>query len=80
MMFYLAPDGKMMAVEVRSTAGSLDFGRPNPLFPTRLNPPSAEVDQYDVTRDGQRFIVVTPPAESRQTMNLIVNWPALLRN
>src|SRR5262249_55645113 len=79
-LFYLTRDGTLLAVDVHSTAESIDFGKPKPLFQTRLSPPSSELDQYDVTADGQRFIVIKPPAQSRQSMNLIVNWTSRLKN
>jgi Tol biopolymer transport system component len=79
-IFYLDPEGKMMAVDVQTAGGSLNFGSPKMLFQTPLSSPSPEVDQYDVTSDGQRFIMITPPADARRTMNLIVNWPSLLKN
>jgi len=79
-MFYLAPDGKMMAVDIRTTSESpIEFGAPRILFQTRVNSPDPEVDQYDVTADGQRFIVITPPAETSPQFNLIVNWTSLLK-
>jgi Tol biopolymer transport system component len=79
-MFYLTRDGTLMAVDVHSTAESIDVGQPKALFQTRLTPPSSEIEQYDVTADGQKFIVIKPPAESRQSMNLIVNWTSRLKN
>ena len=79
-MFYLAPDGEMMAVDIRTTSEpSIEFGAPKILFQTRLNPPDPEVEQYDVTPDGQRFITITPPTQTSRQFNFIVNWTSLLK-
>ena len=75
-IFYLALDGKMMAVSV-SLGESADIGIPRPLFATTLLP-TWSVDEYAVSRDGKRFLVGVPMEQHRQEMlNLLVNWPAL---
>jgi serine/threonine protein kinase/Tol biopolymer transport system component len=80
-IFYLAPDGTMMTVAVRSSGpSSIDFGVPQPLFRTRLTAPSAGWEQFDVSADGQRFIVITPQDQSGgQHMNLLLNWTSRLK-
>jgi hypothetical protein len=73
-LFYLAPDGKMMAVEV--TAGQeFRTGTPTPLFQT---PPGSIVG--DVTGDGKRFLLVTPVGPSASApFTVILNWMAALK-
>ena len=73
-LFYLAPDGKMMAVEV--TAGQeFQAGTPTPLFQT---PPGAIVG--DVTADGKRFLLVTPVGPSASApFTVVLNWTAGLK-
>jgi hypothetical protein len=74
-LFYYAPDDKMMAVSCRTDGEAFQAGVPRPLFATA---PGA--GQYDVTRDGQRFILVEPLEQARtQPMTVIVNWPAALK-
>ena len=34
---------------------------------------------YDVTSDGQRFLVLATPESGSQPLHVIVNWPALLK-
>src|SRR5580658_2257585 len=57
-IFYIAPNGILMAVPV-SSAGTFAAGNPAPLFRTQLRAQVSSTDQfsYDVTRDGQRFLV-----------------------
>jgi Tol biopolymer transport system component len=84
-LFYLTPDGRMMSVSLQQTDGGLAVGAPEQLFDsqTAFNAPAAgglsSRSGYDVTADGQRFLViVTRPDVSVQSTYVIVNWPALL--
>jgi hypothetical protein len=77
-LFYLSPEGTMMAVDVRP-ATRLDLGTPKPLFRTKLRP-STSLDQYVVTADGQRFIVMEPPADAPpDALTIVTNWTTLLK-
>ena len=77
-LFYREPDGRFMAVPVTIKAGALEAGTPQPLFAVRTNPIPGT--QYDVARDGQRFIVSVPTqAEGASPLTLVLNWPALLQ-
>ena len=68
----------MMSVEVRPGA-TLDIGTPRPLFTTRLRPNSS-IDQYVVTADGQRFIVMEPPVEApTDALTIVTSWTTLLK-
>ena len=67
-----------MSVEVRPGA-TLDIGIPRPLFRTRLRP-NGVIDQYVVTADGQRFIVMEPPADAPlNALTIVTNWTTLLK-
>jgi eukaryotic-like serine/threonine-protein kinase len=57
-MFYLSPSGMLMVAPV-SLGDTFSSGSPAPLFQVRGRAPISSTDQftYDVTRDGQRFIV-----------------------
>ena len=77
-LFYLSLDGTMMSVEVRPGARP-DVGTPRPLFRTRLNAPNAPLDQYVVTADGQRFIVMEPSADTMpESLTIVTNWTTML--
>ena len=62
-IFYVAADGRMMSVSVDSSGASLKLTRPKPLFRTRLEPDSIW-RQYDVSADGDRFLLAQPLEES----------------
>jgi serine/threonine protein kinase len=73
-LFYLAPNGKMMAVEVNA-GQQFDIGAPTPLFQT---PPGAIVGY--VSADGKRFLLVTPVGPSASApFTVVMNWAAGLK-
>ena len=75
-LFYLATDGKLMAVDV--TAGpQFEAGLATPLFQTRRREPVSSTDTYcfDVTADGQRFLVNTDVGElTSSPLTAVLNW------
>jgi hypothetical protein len=76
-IFYLDPDQRIMSVTLQGVGRSFKADVARPLFQITA-PPGAGVP-FDVTPDGQRFLVNTPlPSRSSQAFTIIVNWPALL--
>jgi eukaryotic-like serine/threonine-protein kinase len=73
-LFYIATDGKMMAVPIKG-GPTFEPGAPVPLFDTRVT----GFMPYDVAPDG-RFLINTMPADatSRSSMTVVVNWFASL--
>jgi eukaryotic-like serine/threonine-protein kinase len=77
-MFYLAADGRILAVPIRS-GEQFEHGVPQPLFQTRLDTPALINDRnYEPTEDGQRFLVTTPLGTS-VPIAIVVNWAATVR-
>jgi dipeptidyl aminopeptidase/acylaminoacyl peptidase len=75
-VFYLAPDGKLMAVPVRE-GPPFEAGAATALFQTRRRERISATDlfSYDVSADGQRFLVNTDVGEvSSSPLNLLINW------
>jgi Tol biopolymer transport system component len=73
-LFYVSPDRKITAVEVRPGA-PLSAGKPRALFQTRILPLVEVRNHYDVTADGQRFIVNSRrPEDALQPITVLVNW------
>jgi Tol biopolymer transport system component/predicted Ser/Thr protein kinase len=76
-LYYLAPDGAMMAVEFRGL--TIDQGAPRPLFNTGLDADQAR-DQFAVSPDGQRFLIQLPGQQGSATpVTVVMNWTAALR-
>jgi eukaryotic-like serine/threonine-protein kinase len=79
-LLYLASDGKMMASPV-TTGERFDSGTPQPLFQANVREQVAgsELAMYDVTRDGQRFLINTRLERTgAQPLMVVLNWAAAL--
>jgi hypothetical protein len=75
-LFYLSAEGKMMTVAVRATA-TFEAGSPVALFQThrRQAVSSNEVFSYDVSGDGQRFLIITKVDEANAApLSVFLNW------
>jgi hypothetical protein len=74
-LFYVARDGRLMAVPI-GTGASFDAGTATPLFQTRLPPILTPFRaNYTVTADGQRFLLnnLAPDGEP-STITIVSNW------
>ena len=76
-LYYIAPDAKLMAVQVRVTAATLDAAPPATLFQTRRVGGGSNVigrgHQYDVAVDG-RFLINVEAESSAPPLTLLMNW------
>ena len=74
-MFYLAADNKLMAVPVKLGA---DFEAGAPIVLFRIDP--AAEHAYDVTADGQRFLVNTNVNRAETLpITAVIHWAAALK-
>ena len=78
-LFYLGPDSRMMAVPVK-TGANFDAGTPVGLF--QANPrelvATSEQFSYDVSKDGQKFLINTQLKTGMAPMSVVLNWSAKL--
>jgi serine/threonine protein kinase len=76
-LFYLAPDGKIMATPV-TIGANFDAGSPVALF--QANPremvATSERFAYDVSKDGQRFLINTQLKSALTPMSVVMDWAA----
>ncbi len=80
-LFYLAPDGKLMAVEVKR-GPTFEVGEAIPLFQTRRRElvSFGDLFSYDVSADGQRFLISTDVGEATPSpVTVVLNWTAELK-
>jgi eukaryotic-like serine/threonine-protein kinase len=80
-LFYLAPDGKMMAASINGGT-NFDSATPTVLFQAHAREFFATSEQvvYDVTKDGQRFLINTQVKNTEtHPMSVILNWDAELK-
>ncbi len=84
-LFYSAPDGQLFAVPIKAMTGgkqALEPGVPESLFNSHIIRGSAVNGfQYDVTADGQRFLVISVGASgvSSPPLTVVVNWTTGLK-
>ena len=75
-LYYLGPDGQMMAAPITATATTLEPGAPGALFHTRIYGGGADNrqgPQYDVARDGG-FLINTVLDDAASPITLLQNW------
>jgi Tol biopolymer transport system component len=76
-LFFLAGDGSMMSAEISGT-GELKNGLPKRLFHPNLRLGTNKAI-YDVTGDGQRFLVIDGALQPGSSdIEMVLNWPSLL--
>jgi eukaryotic-like serine/threonine-protein kinase len=79
-LYYLAPDSRLMAVSIRPSATSFEFGSPVSLFQARMlggGSEAAQGWQYDVAADG-RFLMNVPAQDATASpITVILNWAGL---
>src|SRR5262249_9643321 len=77
-LFYLALDGAMMLVPIK-LGQQFETGSPRVLFQTRI-PVGPTRDQFAVTGDGQRFLVIESLETDTKPFIVVLNWQAGLKN
>ena len=76
-LFFIDYQGRMMSATVeRGSPPKISV--PRKLFDTGLIP-DATVNQYAVTRDGLKFLLLEPREGFSESYSAIVNWPATLK-
>jgi dipeptidyl aminopeptidase/acylaminoacyl peptidase len=76
-LFFIDPEGNMTSVTVQGGSPP-NAGVPRKLFDTGLAP-DPTVNQYAVTGDGLRFLVLEPRKGFLETYSVVLNWPAILQ-
>jgi eukaryotic-like serine/threonine-protein kinase len=78
-LFYLSTDSRIMAVPVK-TGANFDAGTPAALFQAnpREMPATSERFSYDVTKDGQKFLINTQLKTAMTPVSVVLNWTAKL--
>jgi Tol biopolymer transport system component len=73
-LYFISPDKKVMAVAVKLGA-SFEAGVPKVLFTSRIVEGNSIGMNYDVSGDGQRFLINTVNAEVKQDpITVVANW------
>jgi Tol biopolymer transport system component/predicted Ser/Thr protein kinase len=75
-LFYVSLNDKLMAVDLKIGKDSVEPAAPHELFP--LPTPTINFIPYDVSSDGENFLVQSPPQQG-SVLSVIVNWPPLAK-
>jgi Tol biopolymer transport system component len=74
-IYYVAPDSKLVAAEVKPSGAALEVGSSKELFSVKL---TGSFD-YDVTADGNRFLVNSRIEGEVPPITVVLNWPRKLK-
>src|SRR5262249_47437872 len=84
-LYYLDPQRRIVAVSV-TEEGGFKVGKTTPLFETALQFPEVPppLVPYDVSADGQRFLISVrqdqlPPTTNATPITVVLNWTAALK-
>jgi eukaryotic-like serine/threonine-protein kinase len=74
-LYYIASDGKLMAVPVETSGDTFHAGTPTPLF--EVGRSTAVHGNYAVSADGRRFLMAKRSELTEETapLDVILNWP-----
>ena len=76
-IFYLSPEGQLMATEVRISGETVEVGATRALFG---GIPTGNGYAYDISPDGQRILAtVANDQKSHEPVTLVQNWSARLK-
>ena len=79
-LFFIAPDGSVMTSSVRTGGSEFEFTPPKPLFKARVLSLVTNFHEFDVTPDGQRFLIGTRVGDTTAPPpTVILNWTALMK-
>ena len=79
-LFYISPERKVIAVDIKADAPIFEAGAIKTLFQTRLPDYPGPRNYYDVSGDGQRFLMNSILSEVNATpINVVINWTADLK-
>jgi eukaryotic-like serine/threonine-protein kinase len=75
-LYWVTQDGKIVAADIQADNGRIQSGAPHELFTAPIY--TATVGSFDVTPDGQRFVVLlfASQAEGSIRLNVVSNWQA----
>jgi Tol biopolymer transport system component len=76
-LFFVAGDGRLTAVPVTMKGAEVELGRAGSLFP--MSPGTFFHRSYEVSKDGQRFLIATPAQAGGAAITVVLNWQTALK-
>jgi hypothetical protein len=74
-IIYLDDRARVASVEATPHGDSVELGKPKVLFTL----PSVNANQFEISPDGQRFLMIQAPVLDSSNLTLVVNWPEQLK-
>ena len=81
-VFYISEDRTLVAVPVKFTSSAsepLQLGQPKPLFPVTLPDTFFVGRSYEVSNDGQRFLMPAIASDTAPPLTVVLNWQTGLK-
>jgi Tol biopolymer transport system component len=77
-LFYVARDGRLMAVPIQLTSNTPDIGTPVALFPLPIGGACSKAmpPAYMVSTDSRQFLVATVKEDAPAPITVILKWKA----
>jgi eukaryotic-like serine/threonine-protein kinase len=75
-IFYLGPNGTIMSAPLLIRGAAIAVGETQSLG---IRVPAGRPSLYDVSADGQRFLVATPAEQKSASLTLVQNWTGILK-
>ena len=79
-LFYIAPDNTIYSVPLTTAGARLVPGTLEPLFTANVDQNQTIRNQFAVTRDGQRFLILSLIDRDASPIVTVLNWRSLVRN
>jgi len=82
-LLYFSRDSKLMSVDVDTDSPTFKMGTPKPLFEVHIagGAPAGPTHRWDLTRDGQRFLINTAlDSTASPPIQVVTDWEAGLKN
>ncbi len=79
-LFFIATDSSLMATSVKASDAGFEFTTPKALFATRVLDYRNAFHEFDISPDGQRFLIGTLVGDTKAPPpTVVLNWPALVK-
>jgi hypothetical protein len=76
----VSQQGTVMSVDIKAAGVTLETATPRPLFQLAIGDTSYCAARYDVTGNGEKFLVLEESSSSADDqMHIVTNWDAALR-
>ncbi|HET7698425.1 MAG TPA: protein kinase [Vicinamibacterales bacterium] len=79
-LFYIAPDNTVYSVPITAAGSRVVPGTPEPLFTANVDQNKSIRNQFAVTRDGQRFLLLSLVDRDASPFVAVLGWRSLARD